>query len=387
VNTRLLIAGGAAALVAAFVSSQSGLSTVLGASPAARSVASAVAPARSAESRVQPQVVAAQARPAAAATTVNARALLDKYCVTCHNARTKTANLLLDELDVTHLADHAEIAETVVRKMRAGLMPPTNMPRPDAATFESLMRWMEDELDTGAHPHLPAPGLHRLNRTEYANAIRDLLALEVDSSKFLPVDDSTHGFDNIAGALTMSPALMEAYLSAAGKISRLAIGTVDGAMQWVWDVPSDTAQNHHIEGLPFGTRGGIRFEHTFPADGEYAFNVKGVTGYFQRRRARASVRLGQGDFEHDGQWQVDATHSRHRRPPRRGCDVHRHQRRTGDGAEQAIPADHEHAGEYPGLHLLPARRAGDHRGTAQREGRDDDGQPRAHLRVPPGRAS
>jgi len=217
-----------------------------------------------------------------AAAPLNARALVDKYCVTCHNARTKTANLLLDQLDVTHLADHGEIAEKVVRKMRAGLMPPTNMPRPDAAVWESWLSSMESELDKGAHVHLPAPGLHRLNRTEYANAIRDVLALEVDATKFLPVDDSTKGFDNIAGALTMSPALMEAYLSAAGKISRLALGTVDGATQWVYDVPADTAQNHHIEGLPFGTRGGIRLEQTFPADGEYAFNVKGVTGYFQR---------------------------------------------------------------------------------------------------------
>ena len=166
--------------------------------------------------------------------------------------------------------------------MRAGLMPPTDARRPDAATMESLIRWMEGELDRSAKTHLPAPGLHRLNRTEYSNAIRDLLALEVDASKFLPTDDSTHGFDNIAGALTMSPALMEAYLSAAGKISRLAMGDVDAATQWVWDVPADTAQNHHIEGLPFGTRGGLRIEHQFPADGEYAFNVKGVTGYFQR---------------------------------------------------------------------------------------------------------
>jgi hypothetical protein len=223
-------------------------------------------------------------KPAASAPVqdaVGSRALLDKYCVTCHNSRTKTADLLLDQLDVAHLGDHAEIAEKVVRKLRAGLMPPTDMPRPDAATLESLIVWMEKELDRGAETHLPAPGLHRLNRTEYANAIRDLLALEVDASKFLPIDDSTHGFDNIAGALTMSPALMEAYLSAAGKISRLAIGTVDTATQWVWDVPPDTAQNHHIEGLPFGTRGGIRIEHPFPADGEYAFNVKGVTGYFQ----------------------------------------------------------------------------------------------------------
>ena len=134
--------------------------------------------------------------------------------------------------------------------------------------MELWIRWMENELDRSAKTHLPAPGLHRLNRTEYSNAIRDLLALEVDASKFLPTDDSTHGFDNIAGALTMSPASMEAYLSAAGKISRLAIGNVDAATQWVWDVPADTAQNHHIEGLPFGTRGGLRIEHQFPADGD-----------------------------------------------------------------------------------------------------------------------
>jgi hypothetical protein len=210
--------------------------------------------------------------------------LVDQYCVTCHNARLKTGGLVLEkeQLDFARLADHAELAEKVVRKLRAGLMPPTDARRPDPEAMNGLIRWMENELDRGAKTHLPAPGLHRLNRTEYSNAIRDLLALEVDASKFLPIDDSTHGFDNIAGALTMSPALMEAYLSAAGKISRLAIGDVDAATQWVWEVPADTAQNYHIEGLPFGTRGGLRFEHQFPADGEYAFNVKGVTGYFQR---------------------------------------------------------------------------------------------------------
>ena len=123
--------------------------------------------------------------------------------------------------------------------------------------------------------------MRRLNRAEYANAIRDLIALEVDATKFLPADDSTHGFDNQAGTLTMSPALMEAYLSAAGKISRLAIGDVSSPTQAVFDVPPDTAQNYHVEGLPFGTRGGILIKYNFPADGEYTFKVKGVTGYFQ----------------------------------------------------------------------------------------------------------
>jgi hypothetical protein len=193
----------------------------------------------------------------------------------------KTANLLLDQLDLAHLSANAEVGEKVVRKLRAGMMPPINMKRPDSATMEALIKWMETELDRGAVQHLPAPGLHRLNRTEYANAIRDVLGLEVDPTKFLPSDDSTRGFDNIAGALTMSPALMEAYLSAAGKISRLAIGDVSAPRQEVFEAPADTAQNHYIEGLPFGTRGGMLMKYEFPADGEYTFKVKGVTGYFQ----------------------------------------------------------------------------------------------------------
>ena len=229
----------------------------------------------------------AQAPPVAKTATtppvanVDAKAVVNQYCVTCHNARLKTGGLVLEDFDFTHLADHAQTAELVVRKLRAGLMPPTNSRRPDPATMNALIGWMEGELDRTATTHLPAPGLHRLNRTEYANAIRDLLALEVDSTKFLPSDDSTRGFDNIAGALTMSPALMEAYLSAAGKISRLAIGDVNSPRQEVFDVPADTAQNHHIEGLPFGTRGGMLIRYEFPADGMYSFKVKGVTGYFQ----------------------------------------------------------------------------------------------------------
>jgi uncharacterized protein DUF1592/uncharacterized protein DUF1588/uncharacterized protein DUF1587/uncharacterized protein DUF1585/uncharacterized protein DUF1595 len=234
-------------------------------------------------------VVSAQSGPAAPparaaivpADPAGQRAIINQYCVPCHNARLKTANLLLDELDLPNLGGHPEVGEKVVRKLRAGLMPPTNVRRPDPATLESLIRGLETTLDRAAVQHLPPPGLHRLNRTEYTNAIRDLLALEVDATKFLPADDSTRGFDNIAGALTMSPALMEAYLSASGKISRLAIGDVSAPSQVVFDVPPDTAQNYHVEGLPFGTRGGILIPFQFPADGEYSFKVKGVTGYFQ----------------------------------------------------------------------------------------------------------
>jgi cytochrome c5 len=238
-------------------------------------------PAANALSRQSEAPVPKVPSPAAIPDAATERALVDQYCVVCHNAKLKTGNLLLDELDLAHLGAHAEIGEKVVRKLRAGMMPPTGMRRPDPATRESLIRWMENELDRSAVTHLPPPGLHRLNRTEYANAIRDLLALEVDATKFLPSDDSTRGFDNIAGALTLSPALMEAYLSAAGKISRLAIGDVSAPTQAVFDVPADTAQNYHIEGLPFGTRGGILIKYQFPADGEYTFKVKGVTGYFQ----------------------------------------------------------------------------------------------------------
>jgi hypothetical protein len=252
VKTRLLVTGWIGVLAVASVSAQSG--------PAAP----------------QPKLVVTSADAA------GQRAIVNQYCVTCHNARLKTAGLLLDELDLPNLTAHRELGEKVVRKLRAGLMPPSGVRRPDAAAMESLIRGMEDTLDRGAMPHLPAPGLHRLNRTEYTNAIRDLLALEVDATKFLPADDSTRGFDNIAGALTMSPALMEAYLSAAGKISRLAIGDVSAPSQVVFDAPADTAQNYQVEGLPFGTRGGMLIPYQFPADGEYSFKVKGITGYFQR---------------------------------------------------------------------------------------------------------
>jgi cytochrome c5 len=223
----------------------------------------------------------AQNAPGAASDVAAQRAVLDKYCVVCHNAKLKTANLMLDQLDLAHLGAHADVGEKVVRKLRAGMMPPTGMPRPDRAVLDNLVTSLETELDRSAVTYLPAPGIHRLNRTEYTNAIRDVLGLQVDATKFLPSDDSTHGFDNIAGALTISPALMEAYLSAAGKISRLAVGDVSTPTQAVFEVPADTAQNYHIEGLPFGTRGGILIKYQFPADGEYSFKVKGVTGYFQ----------------------------------------------------------------------------------------------------------
>ncbi len=202
-------------------------------------------------------------------------------CLDCHNATEQVADLNLQALSFDAVASDAEIWEKVIRKLRAGLMPPADGgPTLEREARDALVAWLENEIDSNAEPHLPAPGLHRLNRTEYTNAVRDLLGLNIDATTFLPPDDSSHGFDNMAGTLTTSPALMEAYLSAAGKISRLGVGTETAPTLAVFDAPHDTSQNAHIEGLPFGTRGGMLIEHEFPADGNYVFTVKGMTGYF-----------------------------------------------------------------------------------------------------------
>jgi hypothetical protein len=208
-------------------------------------------------------------------------AVVDAVCLDCHNATEQVAGLNLEAKSFDAVPSDAETWEKVIRKLRAGLMPPADGgPTLDRETRDSLVAWLENEIDENAAPHLPPPGLHRLNRTEYTNAIRDLLALNVDAATFLPPDDSSHGFDNIAGTLTTSPALMEAYLSAAGKISRLGVGTETAPTLAVFDAPHDTSQNAYVEGLPFGTRGGMLIEHEFPADGNYVFTVKGMTGYF-----------------------------------------------------------------------------------------------------------
>jgi hypothetical protein len=189
----------------------------------------------------------------------------------------KTAGLMLDRLDLSRVRENAATLEKVVRKVRAGMMPPpVAVKKPDWVTRQALATGLEKELDKVAVTNLVPPGIHRLNRAEYGNAVRDLLALDVDATKFLPTDDSTRGFDNIAGALTISPALLEAYMSAAGKIARLAVGDVSAASQVVYPVPEDTTQDYHVEGLPFGTRGGMLVRHQFPADGEYAVKITSV---------------------------------------------------------------------------------------------------------------
>ncbi len=214
--------------------------------------------------------------PADAAVVAKQRALLDQYCVTCHNDRAKTANLSLQSLDLSDVAGHAEVWERVVRKLRAGVMPPPAMKRPSLEEYEGLRDWLEAEIDRNAAGHVN-PGavvLHRLNRTEYANAIRDLVDLDVDVAALLPADDSARGFDNVAGSLTISPTLLEAYTTAAARVARMAVGYWKTPTEATYLPPGDASQNMHIEGLPLGTRGGLMVRHNFPADGEYTFSIQ-----------------------------------------------------------------------------------------------------------------
>jgi mono/diheme cytochrome c family protein len=205
------------------------------------------------------------------------QAFIQRHCIECHNSTDQSAaalfaGLFFDKLDVTDVAGDPETWEKVVRKLGAGMMPPAEKPRPDPVEQSKFLAYLETELDAhaAAQPNPGRPALHRVNRTEYANAIRDLLALEIDATALLPADDSSFGFDNIAGSLGVSPVLLERYVAAAGKISRLALG--DTAMpdrQEKYLVSGDLTQNQHLPGMPFGTRGGATFTHHFPVDAEY----------------------------------------------------------------------------------------------------------------------
>ncbi len=201
--------------------------------------------------------------------------LIKQYCAGCHNDRAKTGGLSLEKFDVSHPSQDAETWEKVIRKVRAGMMPPGGMPRPDRASMDAFAGRIEAAIDHGAKPNPGTSGLHRLNRAEYANAVRDLLALDVDAATLPPADDSSEGFDNIADALAVSPALVERYVAAASKIARLAVGNVLISPSTVtYRVPADLSQNDHLDGQPLGTRGGLLVHHTFPLDAEYAIKVR-----------------------------------------------------------------------------------------------------------------
>jgi hypothetical protein len=226
-----------------------------------------------------PQAAAPQGPPAAAVpgSTADSRAVLDRYCVTCHNERAKVAGLTLDNVDLSDIPANADVLEKVVRKVRVGMMPPQGAPRPDQAAAAALVAHLTRELDRAALAK-PNPGrglIHRLNRVEYENAVRDLFSLEIDASAMLPPDDAAYGFDNIADALGVSPVLLERYLTAADKITSLAVGDPETQTAGqTFRIRQDASQDTHIEGLPIGTVGGILARTTLPLDGEYAFGIR-----------------------------------------------------------------------------------------------------------------
>ena len=243
-----------------------------------------------------PVVPAPAGESGAASDRAAHRALLDRYCVTCHNqdtvngrgrpasplvAQLRAVGLTLDTLDLADVGGHADAWEKVVRKLRGGVMPPAGRPRPAADELETFLAWLEGELDR-AWAVTRDPGrtatFHRLNRTEYRNAVRDLLDLEIDAVDFLPADDSSFGFDNIGGVLKMSQSLMERYLAAARTISRLAVGSPPPAVSAdTYEAAQDLPQHDRVEALPFGTRGGLHIDHLFSQDGDYDLRVE-LTG-------------------------------------------------------------------------------------------------------------
>ena len=244
--------------------------------------------------------------PAAAnATPAPSRALLDRYCVSCHNERLRTAGLLLDQVDLERVGAHAETLELVVRKLRAGQMPPAGRPRPERPAVETFAAALESALDRVAAGD-PNPGhvaSRRMNRVEYVNAIRDLLALEVNGAELLPSDMAGLGFDNNADVLSMTPALMARYTAAATKISRAAVGGPDNRpIRQVYSLGFETQDARMSEDMPFGTHGGLSARHVFPLDGEYVFAIQMKGG---GNNSGGSGVIGIGEDDHEIELRVD----------------------------------------------------------------------------------
>jgi mono/diheme cytochrome c family protein len=229
-----------------------------------------------------------------AGTTMSAAAgkqLINRYCVDCHDDVSMTANLSLEDVDLQAVGHDPETWEKVIRKLRAGMMPPPDIERPADEDYAALRDWLETEIDRSAPLNAGTKVLHRLNRTEYANVIHDLLALEIDPAMFLPPDDSSRGFDNIAGSLTVSPTLIETYATAATKIARMAVGFWKTPTESLYIKKTDSSQVYQLEDMPFGTRGGTTVTHVFPGDGEYTFTVRnlGVGIYIPGEQLELSI--------------------------------------------------------------------------------------------------
>ena len=222
------------------------------------------------------------------------RTFLDRNCIACHNSVRPTTNLALDKaaIDPRDAPEHADIWEKVIRKLRTGAMPPAGRPRPDAEAAAAFVSYLETSIDAAAarRPMVGRPVAHRLNRAEYANAIRDLLDLEIDTSELLPPDDAGYGFDNIGDVLTVSPMLLERYMTAAGKIARLAIGSAHDATSHTYTLSKYLRQNDRMsEDLPFGSRGGMAVRHTFPATGEYVIKLRLLKSHVDEIRGLGEI--------------------------------------------------------------------------------------------------
>ena len=246
----------------------------------------------------------AAARPAAGQTEAPSRALLDRYCVTCHNERLQTAGVMFDRVDIDRPDVHRELFEKVAGKLRSGLMPPPGRPRPAPAAIDAFVTALEAELDRvgAAAPNPGRVASHRLNRTEYVNAVRDLLALEVDGEALLPSDMAGFGFDNNAEVLAMTPALMDRYITAATKVSRLAVGTLENrpAIQ-TYRLPNAARQEARMgEDLPFATHGGLAARHTFSLDGDYVFRIR-----LQRSDVGGTIRGNIAEREYHIELRID----------------------------------------------------------------------------------
>jgi mono/diheme cytochrome c family protein len=222
----------------------------------------------------------------AQATPSSARELVNKYCVSCHNEKLKTAGLALDRVDADHPYNSQEIWEKAIVKLRSRAMPPPKLPRPDNATYDAVATWLESEIDRAAAAHVNpgrSPSLHRLNRAEYANAVRDLIAVEVDAQATLPPDEQAFGFENNAEALSMQPALLDRYVSAAAAIARRAVGdsTIPPAFVRYGALKDNANDQTYLrqtdrlgEDFPLGSKGGVAARHYFPVDGEYVLKLR-----------------------------------------------------------------------------------------------------------------
>lgn len=216
---------------------------------------------------------------------------IEQYCVGCHNFEDYAGSFDLETILGDDISNHTEDWEKAIRKLRAGMMPPPGQDRPRDRDYLRLTEWLENKIDADARINPGTKTLHRMNQSEYANVIEELLGISIDPSLYLPADSSARGFDNQAGSLTISPTLLEAYTRAASRIAKMAVGTWNSPTEMTYIVDADNSQNVQLPGMPFNTRGGIAVEHNFPADGEYSFSMQnfGLGSYIPGEKLEISI--------------------------------------------------------------------------------------------------